>query len=390
MAFTDKRILIISAVSAVVALGFTGWIAFGNSPNSPFQFASSQEYATLSDKPTIKVTGDASVLLKPDQAVMIITKQSQPTDLTTALKEQDQGIQKIIDAIKAQTSNDKDTTVTPGSMNLNPFYTGQSYSDVSTFAIYASTSIGTDLDHFSDIVKKLAESGYTFESVYASPYMYAGVYREAAQSSGVYTSTDPSDTTDTITEDKTDQMTINVAINTKPDTLNKVLDEYQEKYTKLLVLLKDIGISADKIKPANVNINPNYYGPGQNTSYQTYSQVIVKTNTQNIEAISDLVRKEGAYVENTFMSVSDSSIENARDDLNQKAFDNARSRAEAMAKLAGLKVGGIVKIENSNNIINPYGGVSSYKGLYIIPPYYYQSMNGEIATSITVEFELTR
>ena len=389
MAFTDKRILIISTIAAV-ALGFTGWIAFGNSSDSPFQSAFSQDYATLSAKPTIKVTGDASVLLKPDQAVMIITKQSQPTDLTTALKEQDQGIQKIIDAIKAETSNDKDTTVAPGSMNLNPFYTGQSYSDVSTFSIYASTSVGTDLDHFSDIVKKLTESGYTFESVYASPYMapmYGGYYGTAAQS-GVGLPVTDSETNST--EDKTDQITINVAINTKPDTLNKVLDEYQEKYTKLLALLKDIGVSSDNIKPANVNINPYYYGPGQNTSYQTYSQVIVKTNTQNIEKISNIVRKEGAYVENTFMSVSDSSIEKVRDEINQKAFDSAKTRAEAMAKLAGLKVGGIVKIENNNNIVNPYGGVSSYKGLYIIQPYYYQSMNGEIATSITVEFELTK
>lgn len=385
----NNRFLIISAVSVVVTLGFVGWIAFGNSLDSTFQSAFSQEYATLSSKPTIKVTGDASILLKPDQAVIVITKQSQPTDLNTALKEQDQGIQNIIDSIKAETSDDNDTKVTPGSMNLNPFYTGQSYSDVSTFSIYASTSVGTDLDHFSDIVKKLTESGYTFESVYASPVMapmYGG-YREAAQSEAGLTATD-SETNST--EDKTDQITINVAINTKPDTLNKVLDEYQEKYTKLLQLLKDIGVSADNIKPANVNINPYYYGPGQSTSYQTYSQVIVKTNSQNIEKISDIARKEGAYVESTFMSVSDSAIEKARDELNQNAFDSAKTRADAMAKIAGLKVGGIVKIENSNNIVNPYGGVSSYKGLYIIPPYYYQSMNGEIATSITVEFELTK
>lgn len=389
MTLSNKRVIIISTITATVVLGLTGWLAFGNLDS--FQSAFSQEYATLSaDKPTIKVTGDASVMLKPDQAVMVITKQSQPTDLTTALKEQDQGIQNIIDSIKAETSNDENTTVTPGSMNLNPFYTGQSYSDVSTFSIYSSTSVATDLDHFSDIVKKLTESGYTFESVYASPYMapmYSTMYGVAVQSETGIVATD-SETNST--EDKTDQITINVAINTKPDTLNKVLDEYQEKYTKLLQLLKDIGISADNIKPANLSINPYYYGPGQSTSYQTYSQVIVKTNSQNIEKISDIVRKEGAYVESTFMSVSDSSIEKARDELNQKAFDSAKTRAEAMANIAGLKVGGIVKIENSNNVINPYNGVSSYKGLYIIPPYYYQSMNGEIATSMTVEFELTK
>lgn len=388
MTISNKQVIVISTV-AVVALGLTSWLAFGN-PSNSFQSAFSQEYATLSSKPTIKATGDASVMLKPDQAVIVITKQSQPTDLNTALKNQDEGMQKIIIAIKAATSDDKETTVTPGSMNLNPFYTGQSYSDISTFTIYSSTSVGTDLGHFSDIVKKLSEAGYTFESVYASPYMspiYGGIYREAAQSQGGLT-VDESQTKET--EDLSDQITINVAINTKPDSLNNVLDEYQEKYTKLLQLLKDIGVSTDKIKPANLSINPNYYGPGQSASYQTYSQVIVKTNTQNIEKISDLVRKENAYVESTFMSVSDSSIEKARDELNQKAFDSAKSRAEAMARLAGLKVGGIVKIESSNNVINPYGGVSSYKGLYIVPPYYYQSVNGEIATSLTVEFELTK
>ncbi|MGQ0796105.1 MAG: SIMPL domain-containing protein [Nitrosopumilaceae archaeon] len=370
---------------AIVALGLTAFLAFGNS----FQSAFSQEYAALSSKPTIKVTGDASLMLKPDQAVIVITKQSMPTDLNAALKDQDEGMEKIITAIKNATSEDNQTTVTPGSMSLNPYFSGQSYSDIGIFTIYASTSVGTDLGHFSDIVKKLSEAEFTFESVYASPYMspiYGGVYAAASQSE-VLVEGDPEAGA---TEDQSDQITINVAINTKPDSLNNVLDEYEKKYTMLLQLLEEIGVSSDKIKPANVSINPYYYGPGQTASYQTYSQVIVKTNTANIEKISDLVRKEGAYVESTFISVSDNSIEKARDELNQKAFDNARSRAEAMAKLAGLNVGGIVKIESTNNVINPYSGVSSYKGLYVIPPYYYQSMNGEIATSVTVEFELTK
>jgi hypothetical protein len=60
-----------------------------------------------------------------------------------------------------------------------------------------------------------------------------------------------------------------------------------------------------------------------------------------------------------------------------------------MIKALGLEVADIKSIEAASRTSNPYGGEVLYRGVKILQPYYYQSINGEIAVSVTVEFELT-
>lgn len=347
-------------------------------------FALSQEYAILADKPSIKVTGDASIKVVPDQAVMIVVVQTQPGEITSALDEQKSRTDRITQEIKSTLIDDQNASITIGQMSINPVYSGTpSYSGISTFTIYSSTAVNISIDNFAEIVKKLSESGFGFEGVYATHMMYPASYSMREEAAGA-----PNLETDATKDTK--QMTINVSINTKPGKLDDVLAEYDEKYKKLVSTLEDAGITSDQIKPANVNINPFYYGQTQSSTFQTYSQIIVRTDAKNIEKVSSVAQKEGAYVESTFLSVSDSEIEKLRDELNSQAFDNAKTRAESMAKLAGFKVSGVKKIETVNSVVNPYGGVQPYKGLYVVPPYYYQPTSGEIASSVTVEFELTK
>jgi len=369
--------LAFAAAIAAVAVSITSYYT---------QNAFSQE-STVAGTQSIKVTGDASIKVDPDQAVMIIVVQTPPSEITGALDEQKSKTNKIVQELKTILGNDDASSITVGQMSLNPVYGGApSYSGISTFNIYSSTAIETNIEGFSDIVKKLTESGFGFEGVYAAPVMYSsGQYlmREAA-------SADASNPENADVPEDSSKITLNVSINTKPGKLDDILAEYDDKYKKLVNILKESGISADQIKPVNVNINPFFYGPTQSSTFQTYSQIVVRTDARNIEKISNMVQKEGAYVENTFLSVSDTAIEKLRDRLNKQAFDNAKSRAESMAKLAGMKIGAVKNIESTTSVINPYGGYQSYKGLYVIPPYYYQSVSGEIASSITVEFWLEK
>lgn len=339
--------------------------------------------------PSVKVTGEASIKVDPDQAVMIVTVQTAPSEITAALDEQKSKTSKIVGEIRSMLGNDESSSILVGQMSLNPMYGGTpSYSGISTFTIYSSTAIETDIENFSDIVRKLTEAGFGFEGVYASHLMYAaGPYGTMARESASDGLANP-DVADV--KKDANKITLNVSINTKPGKLDAVLTEYDDKYKKLVSILEEFGIPSDQIKPANVNVNPFYYGPTQPSTFQTYSQIVVRTDAKNIEKVSNVAQKEGAYVENTFLSVSDNSLEKLRDRLNTKAFDNAKSRAESMAKLAGMKVGAVKSIESTTSIVNPYGGYQSYKGLYVIPPYYYQSVSGEIASSITVEFEMEK
>lgn len=347
-------------------------------------FANTQHALGQVATPTVTVTGDASIKVDPDQAVMIITVQTPPVDITTALDEQKSKIGRIVSELKTTLGGDENTSVTVGQMSLNPMYGGApSYSGISTFSIYSSTAVETNIENFSTIVKKLTEAGFGFEGVYATHLMYAMAPYPAVRQEA---SADPSQ--NPAPEEDPNKITLNVSINTKPGKLDAVLTEYDSKYKQLVSILADAGISSDNIKPASVNVNPYYYGPTQANTYQTYSQIIVKTGAQNIEKVSNAAQKENAYVESTFLSVSDNSIEKLRDRLNALAFDNAKSRADSLAKLAGMSVGAVKSIESTPSMVNPYNGYQTYKGLYVIPPYYYQNTNGEIATSITVEFEL--
>ena len=68
-------------------------------------------------------------------------------------------------------------------------------------------------------------------------------------------------------------------------------------------------------------------------------------------------------------------------------FNNAKTKAEKMAQMTGLKVGGVQSIES---IIEPMEQRRTFHGnLYPIDPWQYHD-SGEIGVSVTVEFELKK
>lgn len=273
---------------------------------------------------------------------------------------------KVIDAIKKAADDDK-TTVSIGSSYINQQYTGQPMPG-STFTAYASIPITLEMENFTDVVTKITDAGFSIESIYTNP---------------VYPVEDSTSVTPEF------QVNLNIAISSKPDTLQNVVKEYEEKYNELIALLGDLGISEEKIQPGNVSFNPTYYdGPGLATSYVAYTQFIVKTDTKNVNKVSDAAKTEGAYFENVFMSMSDAAIDNARIELNQLAFANAGEKANEMAKPLGLKVGNVKSIDISTSTLNPYGGIATYRGVSVASPYYYNTPGQEISISVTAEFEL--
>jgi uncharacterized protein YggE len=352
----------------------------------PSVFAQQSYTVANGDQSTIKVTGDATMKVEPDQTVMVVVKQSQPAEIASVLNDQKSSIDSMVKEIKTVIGNDPNSSVVMGQMSINPANWGNpSYSDVSIFTVYSTTSVDTSIDNFSTIVKKLTESGYGFESVSASP-VAARIMNAGSGMPLPIPSTDSSTANDSTSD--ANQVTLNVTVNTKPGKLDDVLAEYDAKYAKLVTILQGAGIDTKNIKPSNVNVNPFYNGSNLSSIYQTYSQVIVKTDVKNIEKISSAAKKIGAYVESTSLTISDSAIEKIRNEVNKQALENARKRAESLAGLVGLKIKGIKNIDAESSTINPYGGYQSYKGLYIIPPY--QTSSGDIASSISVEFELTK
>ena len=326
--------IIFSTVLAAVVLSVTGGFAFlGDSYSNAepdelvLPAAFSQEFNSLSkNNPTIKVTGDASMTLEPDQATIMIATRSQPTDITSALAEQRQVTQDLINSIKDAVEEDNLTEIKQGRFGLDQYYMGEeSYSNIDTFTVRSTTSVETEIEQFSNVVNRLTDEGYTFESVYANhrfpgPFGYATSSLAAADGSireGLSTEEGME-----IPEDESNQITLNVAVSTKPASISEAVEAYEQKHQKLLqILTEEIGISNEKIQPANVNINPLYYGPvNQNSLYNSYSQLFVKTSPENIEKIISVINQHDAFVENVMITISDENLSLAEDDLNLAAF----------------------------------------------------------------------
>jgi hypothetical protein len=255
-----------------------------------------------------------------------------------------------------------------------------------TFNVYASVRINTNIDQLSTLVSKLAEEGFGFESVYIDPIYSAAVLSDA----GIETQEFPPGQNETAAEEN--PIAIAVSINTKPDVLTKAIAEYEEQYRKLLGVLDEVGVSEGQVQQNSFNIYPLFYGPTQNSGYSANAQIIVMSDTDNIESVTEAVQGVGnAYVENVIISVSDATIDEARAQLSQEAISNARNRAEEMAAPLGFTVAGIRSIEaDTSQTPNQYGGEIAYRGVRILQPYAFQSVAGTVSVSIAVEFELAQ
>ena len=389
----------LSAASTIVFLNDSYNVTETSGSALPFAF--SQEFNSLSkNNPTIKVTGDASLTLEPDQATIMISIRSQPTDITTALAEQKQGIENLVNAIKntvGEETGDNFTEIKQGRFGLDQYYMGEeSYSNIDTFTVRSTTSVDTDIEQFSNIVNRLTDEGYTFESVYANhrfpgPFAYASTASFASGDESLHEGMGSGQEAGIPGEEESEsnQITLNVAVSTKPASISDAVEAYENKHQKLLqILTEEIGVSHENIQPANVNINPLYYGPvNQNSLYNSYSQIFVKTNPDNIEKIISAVNEHDAFVENVMISVSDEQLSGAEDDLNLAAFNDAKAKAEKMAQMTGLKIGGVQSIES---VIEPMEQRRTFHGnLYPVDPWRYND-SGEVGVSVTVEFELKK
>ena len=403
-----NKIIFSTAFIAITLSVASSFVFLSNSSNnletndSGVPVAFSQEFNSLSkNNPTIKVTGDASMTLEPDQATIMIATRSQPTDITTALEEQKQGIENLISAIKdtvGDETGEESTEIKQGRFGLDQYYMGEeSYSNIDTFTVRSTTSVDTDIEQFSDVVNRLTDEGYTFESVYANhrfpgPFAYASTSSFASGDESLHGGVGIEQEEGLPTEeeeDESNQITLNIAVSTKPASISDAVEAYEEKHQRLLqILTEEIGIAHEKIQPANVNINPLYYGPvNQNSLYNSYSQIFVKTNPDNIEKIISTVNEHDAFVENVMITISDEQLSGAEDDLNLAAFNNAKLKAEKMAQMTGLKVGGVQSIES---ITEPMEQRRTFHGnLYPVDPWRYND-SGEVGVSVTVEFELEK
>lgn len=141
--------------------------------------------------------------------------------------------------------------------------------------------------------------------------------------------------------------------------------EMNKKMDELSTSLKNFGIKSDDIQTSNMNINQNQdqyydqeaqkykYRPG--SWYVSNSLTITLRDVERANALVDLLSKSGAnniYGPNFTLDKADSEMELK---LYEEAMKDARSKAEAMAKNAGSRLGVVLNVvEGSNGYVPSY------------------------------------
>lgn len=196
----------------------------------------------------------------------------------------------------------------------------------------------------------------------------------------------------TAPKETTYQVTMNIIVETQPDTIKNSIDAYQEKFETLKQILDESGVPSESIKSNQINFNQIYYGSPQFSTYNTNTRIVVNTDIKNAEKLLDAVKIAGVNVENLMFSVSDATLDTLRKDLTQKALDDSLQKAKEIAEPAGLTIKSIRSIEvNANPPSGQYSNVMTHRGVVVGPVYdasLYQM--GKISVSVTAEFEASK
>lgn len=155
-----------------------------------------------------------------------------------------------------------------------------------------------------------------------------------------------------------DTATINAGVTSTAATAREALDANTKAMAALLDTLKAAGIAETNIQTTNFSVNPQYFyadrdqngntPPPKITGYQVQNTVDVKVaKLDGLGAILDKIVSDGANTINGIsFSVGDSG--KLMDEARKAAFADAAAKANAYADAAGVRLGDILSITETN------------------------------------------
>lgn len=192
-----------------------------------------------------------------------------------------------------------------------------------------------------------------------------------------------------------DKIEVTFSILTKADTASKAQNDNTLISNKIIAALKDAGYTDADISTVYYNVYPEYnWSSGTNTIIGYTATHQIKVNSTNISAagtIVDIAIKNGAneinYIDFGLKQETEQAL---RAEALAKASQNAREKADAIAKGLGTSVKGIISVNEGNIYFPPYRfdfasaaeKAGSYEAVQITPG------NVEVSARVSVVFEL--
>lgn len=153
-----------------------------------------------------------------------------------------------------------------------------------------------------------------------------------------------------------DIATIEVGVNTIKADVGSAQKENTDKMNAVTKRVKDLGVDKKDIQTTQYNIYPQYdYNEGKQRlrGYQVTQTARIKI--RDLEKIGAILEAVGSAGANQISGVSFTidEPEKLRQEAREKALDNAREKAKALADHADVKLGKIVTFSESSGGISP-------------------------------------
>jgi hypothetical protein len=187
-----------------------------------------------------------------------------------------------------------------------------------------------------------------------------------------------------------DQATLSMGVVEQGANLKQVQEAVNKKMTELAKQLKSLGISESDIKTTGYNYYPDYQNKNLFTAHANIT-VTVK-DLENVSSALDLIGRIGLdQVSGPNFGLSDELLKKTTKEARQIAIENAKSKAEELAGLAGMNLGRIVNVVegNTRGIYPMYARseVMMDKATGSTTPTPVEPGSSEVSVSVTLSYE---
>lgn len=183
---------------------------------------------------------------------------------------------------------------------------------------------------------------------------------------------------------KPDMADLSVGVQSRQSTASAAQSDLANKAAKLITQAKALGIADKDINTAGYSVGPYYSASGDTISgYQASEQLQLKWRSVDTvgKALDALVQQGGATNVGVSFGLTDPKA--AQAEARTLAIADARSRAQAMASAAGVKLGQVIHVSDLT-----YSGIPSpMYDIRAAAPAASQLPVGELNVTVTVEVD---
>lgn len=192
-----------------------------------------------------------------------------------------------------------------------------------------------------------------------------------------------------------DMALISAGVEDNGTNLTAVENSVNSKSKNLADALKKLGVKSEDIQTSDYNVYPNYdysVTPNKITSYRvsTSYQIKIRDLSKINDVVGALTPAGANQVGGITFTFSDETKAKLMDIARKQAVDLARQKAQSLANSAGITLGKIINITetNENNIIPQplYAGGGTSDKAVALPNI--QTGTSEVTTTVTISWEI--